>query len=43
MIEQMVDPDYETKYAKEAEEHAKKSAAWIQKGMKEDAAPKSKV
>jgi len=43
MIDKVVDPDFETKYAKEAEEHAQKSAAWIQKGMKEDAAPKSKV
>lgn len=43
MIEKVADPDFENKYAKEAEEHAKKSAAWIQKGMKDDAAPKSKV
>lgn len=44
MIAMVTDPDFETKHADEAEKHAKQSAAWIQKGMQEDAKlQKSKV
>ena len=37
------DPEFESKYAAEAEKHAKSSSAWIQKGMQEDAKRESKV
>lgn len=37
MIDMCNDPDFESKYSAEAEKHAKQSASWIQKGMKEDA------
>lgn len=36
LLDKLLDPDFETKYAEEADNHAKQSAAWVQKGMKED-------
>lgn len=42
MLEKMLDPnvDFEEAHGETAAEHAKKNAAWVQKGMKEDAAKK---
>jgi len=36
LLDKLLDPDFETKYAEEADNHAKQSAAWVQKGMKDD-------
>jgi len=43
MIDMCNDPDFENKYAAEAEKHAKTSAAWVQKGMQDDAKRESKA
>jgi hypothetical protein len=40
MVDKLQDPEFETKYEDEVKKHAEQSAAWIQQGMKDDAAGK---
>lgn len=37
LLDKILDPEFETKYAAEADAHAKQNSAWIQQGMKSDA------
>lgn len=36
LLDKLMDPDFETKYSKEAETHARSTSSWVQQGMHDD-------